>query len=92
MEESIQFIIQTKLEKSFTNWEKDKFRNKVQWNFDNWTAGDYQTKFELWVMFPLCISHVAIVASPFHSSVFHFLAKLSEICDFLLMWKEKQLI
>jgi len=30
-------------------------------------------------MLSLCISHVATVASPFHSSVFHFLAKLSKI-------------
>jgi len=29
----------------------------------------------------LCISHVATVESPFRSSVFHFLAKLSKICE-----------
>ena len=28
-----------------------------------------------------CINHVAIAASPFRSSVLHFLAKLSEICE-----------
>jgi len=32
-------------------------------------------------MLSLCISHVATVASPFRSSVFHLLAKLSKICE-----------
>ena len=32
-------------------------------------------------MVSLCISHVATGASPFCSSVLHFLAKLSEICE-----------
>ena len=32
-------------------------------------------------MLSLCISHVASVASPFRSSVFHFLGKLSKICE-----------
>jgi len=38
---------------------------------------------------PFALAHVAIVASQFRSSVFHFLAKLSEnLWHFLLMWKE----
>ena len=32
-------------------------------------------------MLCLCFSHVATVASSFRSSVFHFLAKLSKICE-----------
>ena len=48
------------------------------------TAGDHQktlsyAKFELWAMLSLCFSHVVTVASPFRSSVFHFLAKICEI-------------
>jgi len=43
------------------------------------TAEDHQKSFELWVMLCLCFSHVGTVASPFHSSVFHSLAKLSKI-------------
>jgi len=31
-----------------------------------------------------CFSHVAIGTSPFHSSIFHFLAKLSKIYEILL--------
>ena len=55
------------------------------WYSETWitqTAGDHQKslsyeKFELRVMLSLCFIHVATVASPFCSSVFHFLAKLS---------------
>jgi len=32
-------------------------------------------------MLSLCISHVATVTSSFRSSVFHFLTKLSKICE-----------
>ena len=40
-------------------------------------------------MLSLGFSHVATIASPFFSSVFHFLAELSKICrDFLPMRKE----
>jgi len=46
-------------------------------------------KVGLWVMLSLCFSHVANVANPFCSSVFHFLAKLSEIFEiFFLCGKE----
>ena len=38
----------------------------------------------------LYISHVAAAASPFRSSVFHFLAKLSEICE-IFLWCEKKI-
>jgi len=57
----------------------------IQWNLDNsncrgTTKKVCYKKFELWVMLSLNISHVATIASPFCSSVFHFLAKLlSEI-------------
>ena len=46
-------------------------------------------KFELWVMLSLCYSHVATVASPFRSSVFHFLAKLSKICEIFFSCEKK---
>ena len=32
-------------------------------------------------MLSVCFSHAVTVASPFRSSVFHFLAKLSRICE-----------
>ena len=32
-------------------------------------------------MLSLCISHVATIASPVRTSVFHFLVKLSKICE-----------
>ena len=57
------------------------------------TAGDHQKlsyeKFELWVMLSLCFSHLATAASPFHSSVFHFLAKLSKICEIFFSYEKK---
>jgi len=37
----------------------------------------------------LCISPVASVASLFHSSVFHFLAKLSKICEIFFPCEKK---
>ena len=40
-------------------------------------------------MLSLCITHVAIVVSPFRSSVIHFLAKLSEICEIFFSWEKK---
>jgi len=46
-------------------------------------------KFELRVMLSLCFSHVAIVESPFRSSVFHFLAKLIKICEIFVSCKKK---
>ena len=64
----------------------------IQWNLDNSNCRgppkslSYK-KFELWVMLSLCISHVAIVMSPFRFSVFHSLAKLSKMCDIFLCEK-----
>jgi len=66
-------------------------------NSETWiarTAGDHQTKFELWSVWvksyaPLCFSHVATVASPFSSSVFHFLAKLSKIREIFFSCEKK---
>ena len=40
-------------------------------------------------MLSLCVSHVATVASPFRSSVFHFLAKISKICGIFFPCEEK---
>ena len=40
-------------------------------------------------MLSLCFSHVATVASPFRCSVFHFLAKLSEICEIFFLCEKK---
>jgi len=40
-------------------------------------------------MLSLCISHLATVASPFRSSVFHFLSKLSKICELFFSWEKK---
>jgi len=40
-------------------------------------------------MLSLCISHVATVVSPFRSSVFHFLAKLSKICEIFFSCEKK---
>ena len=40
-------------------------------------------------MLSLCISHVASVAGSFCSSVFHFLAKLSKICENFFSCKKK---
>jgi len=58
------------------------------------TAEDHQKSlsyenFELSVMLSLCFSHVATIASPFHSSVFHFLAKLSKICEIFFLCAKK---
>jgi len=72
----------------------------VQWNLDNsncreppkkvWVMKSLSyEKFELWVMFSLCFSHVATVVSPFRSSVFHFLAKLSKICEIFFSCEKK---
>ena len=68
--------------------------NKLQWKLDNSncrgppTSLSYE-KFELWVILSLCFSHVATVASPFHSGVFHFLAKLSKICEIFFSCEKK---
>jgi len=35
------------------------------------------------------MSHVASVASPFRSSVFHFLAKLSGICEIFFSYEKE---
>ena len=40
-------------------------------------------------MLSLCFSHVATVASPFCSSVFHFLAKLSKTCEIFFSLEKK---
>jgi len=37
----------------------------------------------------LRFNHVATIASPFRSSVFHFLAKLSKICKILFSCEQK---
>jgi len=57
---------------------------QLQWNLDNSNCRAPQKslsyeKFVLCVMPSLGFSYVAIVASPFHSSVLHFLAKLSHV-------------
>jgi len=53
------------------------------------TAEDHQKslsyeKFDLWVMVSLCFGHVATIASPFYTSVFHFKVKFSKICEIFL--------
>jgi len=40
-------------------------------------------------MLSLCFNHVATIASPFRSSVFHFLAKLSKICEIFFSCEKK---
>ena len=40
-------------------------------------------------MLSLCISHVATVANQFRSSVFHFLARLSKICEIFFSCEKK---
>jgi len=40
-------------------------------------------------MLSLCFSHVATVVSPFRSSAFHFLAKLSKICEIFFSCEKK---
>jgi len=62
----------------------------------NRTAGDHQKsfsyeKFELCVMLSFCFSHAATVTSPFRSSVFHFLAKLSKICQIFFSCEKKKM-
>ena len=42
-------------------------------------------------MLTLCFSHAATVASSFRSSLFHFLAKLSKICEIFLLCKKMKL-
>jgi len=42
-------------------------------------------------MLSLCLGHVATVASPFRSSVFHFLAKLSKICEMFFSCEKKKM-
>jgi len=37
----------------------------------------------------LCFSHVATVMSPFRSSVFHFLVKLSQLCEIFCSCEKK---
>jgi len=66
----------------------------VQWSLDNSNCRGPQKslsyeKFELWVMLSLRFSHVATVASPFRSSVFHFLVKISKICGIFFLVKRK---
>jgi len=39
--------------------------------------------------YELCSPYVATVASPFRISVFHFLAKLSKICEILFSCEKK---
>jgi len=40
-------------------------------------------------MLSLCFSHVATVAGPFCSSVFHFLVKLSKSCEIFFSCEKK---
>jgi len=40
-------------------------------------------------MLSLCFNHVATIVSPFRSSVFHFLAKLSKICEIFFSCEKK---
>ena len=67
----------------------------VQWNMDNPNSTGPPKKFELWKVFELwvilslCFSHVATVASSFRCNVFHFLAKLSKICEIFFSWEKK---
>jgi len=66
----------------------------MKWNLDNSNCRGPQKslryeKFELWVMLSLSFSHVATVVSPFCSSVFHFLAKLSKICEIFFSCEKK---
>jgi len=42
-------------------------------------------------MLSLCLCHVATIASQFRFSVFHFLAKLSKICEILLLCEKKRM-
>jgi len=42
-------------------------------------------------MLAVSFSNVATVESPFHSSVFHFLAKLSKICEILFSCEKKEM-
>jgi len=63
--------------------------NQVQRNLDTSNCRGPPKMFELWVMLSLCFSHVATVASPFRFSVFHFLAKLSKICEIFFSCKKK---
>jgi len=63
-----------------------KVTYSIRWNLDNSNCkgpgkGLSYERFELWVMLSLCFNHVTTVASPFCSSVFHFLAKQFKICE-----------
>jgi len=40
-------------------------------------------------MLSLCFSHVATVACPFRFNVFHFLTKLSKICEIFFSCEKK---
>ena len=40
-------------------------------------------------MLSFCFSHVATVSSPFRSSVFHFLAEISKICEIFFSHEKK---
>ena len=40
-------------------------------------------------MLSFCISHVTTIVSPFRSSVFHFLAKVSKICEIFFSREKK---
>jgi len=74
-------------------WEPEVL-NLIQWNLDNSNCRgppkslSYE-KFELWIMLSLCFGHVPTVLSPFCSSVFHFLAKLSKICEIFFSYEKK---
>ena len=40
-------------------------------------------------MVSICLSQVGAVANPFRSSVFHILAKLSQICEIFFSYEKK---
>jgi len=68
----------------------------LQWNLDNSNCRDNQKslsyeKLELRVMLSLCFSHVATGASLLCSSVLHFLAKFSIICEIFISCEKKTL-
>jgi len=76
----------------------------TQWNLGNSKCRGSQEglsyeKLELWVLlslffnqsYKLCSPYVATVGSPFRSSVSHFLAKLSKICEIFFSCEKKKM-
>jgi len=73
----------------FTKTQLRKLSNTVKLELQGTTKKLSFERFELRVMLSLCLSHVATVVSPFWSSVFHFLAKLSKICEIFFLCATK---